>query len=183
MDQKREATGKPSLLELEKLPIDQLPAMNSTNFPSIYLPSADGSAPRRPQNCWIIYRSYRARQVVSEYGKLYSQVEISRSIAEVWRVEQTITKSHFRELYNQGKKQHAINFPDYRFRPQQPKGKINRRKKAKVGAGGFNEDQEKTQAGDNVAASPVRRTSNAGPHRGAALSPRVQARPPHSHGS
>jgi hypothetical protein len=76
---------------------------------------------KRPANGWIQYRAHKAREyaATAEPGKpRFTQAELSRYIAQLWKDESPGIKEHWNQLAAQTKMQHAIDNPDYVYTPE-----------------------------------------------------------------
>ncbi|KAG0326524.1 Casanova [Podila humilis] len=66
----------------------------------------------RPLNSFLIYRKERAKQ----YAGLVA-TELSAKLAAAWKKETKQIREHYAHLADIAKKEHAIEFPDYKFTP------------------------------------------------------------------
>ncbi|KAI8912615.1 high mobility group box domain-containing protein [Gorgonomyces haynaldii] len=72
----------------------------------------------RPRNSFIIYRQERSKELKGKLkpdGSVFSNLDISREIAEMWKTESEEVKEHYMDLARLEKEQHAIKYPDYKF--------------------------------------------------------------------
>ena len=76
--------------------------------------STDRKIPR-PKNAFILFRSAHSAQITREVGK--SNQNISKKAGELWTQASPSTKAKFFKLAEREKEQHAIDHPDYHYKP------------------------------------------------------------------
>ncbi|KAI5123847.1 hypothetical protein M0805_005666 [Coniferiporia weirii] len=82
--------------------------------------NADGGkkAPR-PQNAWILYRQWALSRLLDANPELKGtpQSQLSKRLAEQWKDESSDVRQHFEHMANVSKEQHALEHPNYSFKP------------------------------------------------------------------
>ena len=82
----------------------------------------DTSKIRRPQNSWILYRKDKFEQLRKE-AEVENKprpiaADASKIISEAWRNESQQVKKYYNELAEKEKARHAVEHPDYKFKPK-----------------------------------------------------------------
>ncbi|ODN90209.1 hypothetical protein L198_06227 [Cryptococcus wingfieldii CBS 7118] len=81
----------------------------------------------RPPNAWIIYPEMREGKA----GKGLPQADVSKVISYLWKHETKENKSHYERQAAIRKEEHALKYPNYKFKPVSKDLKIKARENAK----------------------------------------------------
>ncbi|CAG8587787.1 1766_t:CDS:1 [Ambispora leptoticha] len=111
-------------------------------FPSLVLTQAKGPSPRggsvskankpkkppRPPNAFILYRRSKQQEIVAANEGITNN-EVSKQVGEMWHKASADEKSHFQQLADAAKMEHAQKYPEYKYRPRRPHEKRRRTKR------------------------------------------------------
>jgi hypothetical protein len=87
---------------------------------------------RRPLNCFMAYRKVMQKRL-KETHKGMNNKQVSVIIGKMWANEPQSTKDQFKKLADECKRQHAIKYPGYKYRPKR-KMSVKKGGMAKQGA-------------------------------------------------
>lgn len=135
--------------------------LNHSSLPQIIIShsKAAGSAskrpskqPPRPQNAWILYRQWALANLLKEEPELQGvpQSQLSKRLGAMWKEVDAQTRSRFEQQANLLKQQHAIEYPDYQFRPvkksvKQRVREERKHEKARAKEAGVNSERQRSK--------------------------------------
>jgi len=85
----------------------------------------------RPPNPFILYRADHQGEV-SRANLALSVQDISRRLGAMWRSASREIKQRYRKLADEKKREHSVNYPGYKYRPNPPRKSRNRRKEGRT---------------------------------------------------
>lgn len=82
-------------------------------------PHSPTKQPPRPQNAWILYRQWALTKLLQEEPELKGvpQAQLSKRLGTMWKEENAEVRGFFEHEANVRKEQHAVEHPNYVFRP------------------------------------------------------------------
>ncbi|OBA21131.1 hypothetical protein METBIDRAFT_31734 [Metschnikowia bicuspidata var. bicuspidata NRRL YB-4993] len=75
----------------------------------------------RPRNAFILFRQKHHQSVLKESTKLKTNPDVSRELARRWKALTKDERSHWDSLADEEKRNHAIKYPNYRYKPRRHK--------------------------------------------------------------
>lgn len=89
--------------------------------------------PPRPQNAWILYRQWALASLLQQEPELRGvpQSQLSKRLGAMWRKVNPEVRASFEHQANIMKEQHALEHPDYQFRPVKKSVKEREREERK----------------------------------------------------
>lgn len=78
-------------------------------------PQSNDKIPR-PPNAWILFRKEKSKQL-REANPSMSVGEVSAEASRQWRALSDEDQSVYKQLAEEAKRQHKIQYPDYRYKP------------------------------------------------------------------
>lgn len=98
-------------------------------------PSSKASVkqPPRPQNAWILYRQWALTRLLQEEPELKGvpQAQLSKRLGAMWKEADAETRGFFEYEANLRKEQHAVEHPNYVFKPVKRTDKEREREERK----------------------------------------------------
>ncbi|KAI9227923.1 MAG: high mobility group box domain-containing protein, partial [Piptocephalis tieghemiana] len=71
----------------------------------------------RPLNSFMTYRKVKQHEVIRQNPSVDNR-DISRIVAQWWRSEPASVKEHYKRLADQGKREHLLKYPGYKYAPR-----------------------------------------------------------------
>ncbi|ORY01379.1 hypothetical protein K493DRAFT_209710, partial [Basidiobolus meristosporus CBS 931.73] len=71
----------------------------------------------RPNNSFMTYRKEKQKAILDAHPGINNK-EVSKIVGEMWRNESEAVKEYYRKKAEQGKKEHALRYPGYKYTPR-----------------------------------------------------------------
>lgn len=95
--------------EEEQMDLDERPQATTDS------PQSNDKIPR-PPNAWILFRKAKSKQL-RETNPSMSVGEISAEASRQWRAMSDEDQGFYKQMAEEAKRQHMIQYPDYRYKP------------------------------------------------------------------
>lgn len=111
----------------------------------------------RPPNAFILYRRAKQPAIIAAQRHL-TNAEVSRQISDMWKSEPEEVRLEWERYADRKKLEHMQTYPNYVYRPNKSKTKVDKRRQRKQTKDSSPDDALTASTKDNVS-GPVRRRS------------------------
>ncbi|KAJ3043926.1 hypothetical protein HDV00_003966 [Rhizophlyctis rosea] len=102
-------------------------------------PKATARRIRRPANSFMTFRMDKQHEILAKHPGA-NHKDVSKLVGEMWRAAPEDVKEYYRKKAEQGRKEHMLRYPDYKYSPNSRKKDMAAKKKMRMGLGGVEGD-------------------------------------------